>query len=371
MYIQQTDEQKAFQAEIRSFATHVIASEVDQMENHLFPHKTMQAMGEKGYMGIPLPHHFGGMGKDFISYIIAIHEISKVSAAVGVILSVHTSVGTNPIYYFGNEAQKADYLPKLARGKFLGAFALTEPGAGSDAARLRLTAKREGNYFILNGSKIFITNGKEADTFITFARTNDKPGPKGISAFIIERATTGLTIGKNERKMGLHGTSTVALNFDQCKVSDIQLLGEEGKGFHVAMANLNVGRIGIAAQALGIAEGALEYSIHFMKQKAMDQAGTFTLANMATKVEAARLLVYQAASMIEQNIPCIKQVSMAKVFATKTAREVTIDAVQLLGKEGYSTRHPVERFFRDAKVTEIYEGTSEIQRIVIAKQVMK
>src|SRR5699024_8483795 len=246
-----------------------------------------------------------------------------------------------------------------------------EPGAGSDAARLKLKAVKKGHHYILNGSKMFITNGKEADTFITFARTNDIPGSKGISAFIIDRATPGLSIGKAEKKMGIHGSSTVTLNFDQCKVEESQLLGEEGKGFKIAMANLNVGRIGIATQELGIAEETYDYTRQWVTSLPnKNQATLFKLAEMATKVEAAKLLVYRAASLIEDQKQCIKEVSAAKLFTTRTAREVTIDALQLLGYEGTREGSPLERYFRDAKVTEIYEGTSEIQKMVISKQLL-
>lgn len=378
MNIHLTSEQKMMQTMVREFAEKEIKSKISQMEQHHYPFETMKKMGELGLMGIPIPEKYGGSGMDFISYIIAIHEISKVSATVGVILSVHTSVGTNPILYFGTEEQKQRYLPKLATGQYLGAFALTEPHAGSDAANIKTRAMKQDDYYILNGSKMFITNGKEADTFITFARTSNEGRTKGISAFIIEKNTPGLTIGKSEQKMGLHGSSTVTLNFEQCKVHQDQLLGTEGEGFSIAMANLNVGRIGIAAQALGIAEGALEHAISYAKEReqfgkpiAHHQGVSFKLADMATEVEAAKLLVYNAASLIEKEKTCIKEVSMAKLFAAQTARKVAIEAVQILGGYGYTEDYPVERFFRDAKVTEIYEGTNEIQKIVISKQLLK
>src|SRR5690625_1709889 len=267
MNIHLTDEQQMMQTFIRDFAREEIEPQVGQMEKHHFPKEIIDKMGKLGLMGIPIPASYGGSGMDFTSYIIAIHEISKVSASVGVILSVHTSVGTNPILYFGTEEQKQQYIPKLASGEYIGAFALTEPQAGSDAANLKLSAKRDGDFYILNGSKLFITNGKEAETFITFARTNNAQGPKGISAFIVEKDSPGLIIGKNERKMGLRGTSTVSLNFDQCKIPKEQLLGKEGEGFKIAMANLNTGRIGIAAQALGISEAALEHAINYAKER--------------------------------------------------------------------------------------------------------
>lgn len=378
MNIHFTEEQQMMQKMVRDFAEQEIKKEVQDMEAHHFPQRSIKKMGELGLMGIPIPESYGGSGMDLTSYIIAINEISKVSATVGVILSVHTTLGTNPILHFGTDEQKAYYIPKLASGNWLGAFALTEPQAGSDAASLKLRAVKQGDHYILNGSKIFITNGLEADTFITFARTNKETGSKGISAFIIEKSTPGFTIGKNERKMGLLGSSTVSLSFDQCVVHEKQLLGKEGEGFKIAMANLNAGRIGIAAQALGIAEAALNASTTYAKERhqfgkpiAQNQGISFKLANMATNVEASRLLVYQAASFMQAGIPCTKEVSMAKYFATQTARQAAIEAVQIFGGYGYTKDYVVERLFRDAKVTEIYEGTNEIQRIVIAKQLLK
>ncbi|MFZ3578563.1 acyl-CoA dehydrogenase [Virgibacillus sp. DJP39] len=374
-----TDEQEMMRKMVRDFAQKEVANEVERMEREdRHPKELVQKMGELGLMGIPISEEYGGSGMDFTSYVIAIHEISKVSAALGVILSVHTSVGTNPIFYFGTEEQKQKYLPKLATGQYLGAFALTESSAGSDAASLKSRAKKDGNNYILNGSKVFITNGGVADTYITFARTSDEPGAKGISAFILEKDTPGLTIGKTEKKMGLHGTKTVELNFDQCIIPKEQLLGKEGEGFNIAMANLNFGRIGIAAQALGIGEAALEHSVKYAKEReqfgkpiATNQGISFKIADMATDVEAAKLLVYQAASMVQAGVPCNKEASMAKLHASRTARLASIEAVQIFGGYGYTEDYPTERFFRDAKITEIYEGTSEIQHIVIAKHLLK
>jgi acyl-CoA dehydrogenase len=371
-----SEEQNMMRKMVRDFAQKEIEPEVERMETEdRFPKEIIQKMGELGLMGIPLPEKYGGTGMDFTSYITAIHELSKVSATIGVILSVHTSVSTNPILYFGNEEQKNYYLPKLASGEYLGAFALTEPGAGSDAANIKTKAVKEGDSYILNGSKVFITNGGEADTYITFARTGE--GTKGISAFIVEKDTPGLVIGKKEKKMGLHGSNTVQLNFDQCKVPEKQLLGEEGEGFKIAMANLNVGRIGIAAQALGIAEAALEHATAYAKEReqfgkpiAANQGISFKLADMATAVEASKLLVYNAASLVDQDIPCGKEASMAKMHASKTAVNTAIEAVQVYGGYGYTEDYPAERFFRDAKITEIYEGSNEIQHVVIAKNLL-
>lgn len=379
MNIHFTEEQEMMRKMVRDFAQKEVAKEVERMEEEdRHPKELIHKMGELGLMGIPIPEAYGGSGMDFTSYIIAIHELSKVSAALGVILSVHTSVGTNPIIYFGTEEQKQKYLPKLASGEYLGAFALTESSAGSDAASLKTRAKKDGDNYILNGSKMFITNGGVADTYITFARTSDEKGAKGVSAFIIEKDTPGLLIGKTEKKMGLHGTKTVELNFDQCVVPKAQLLGNEGEGFKIAMANLNFGRIGIAAQALGIGEGALEHAVNYAKEReqfgkpiAHNQGISFKLADMATDVEASKLLVYQAAAMVQADIICNKEASMAKLLASKTARNTSIEAVQIYGGYGYTEDYPVERFFRDAKITEIYEGTSEIQHIVIAKNLLK
>lgn len=369
-----TEEQAMMRKMVRDFAQTEITPFVEKMEQGQFPRELLTKMGELGLMGIPIPEKYGGSEMDFTSYIIAIHELSKVSATVGVILSVHTSVGTNPILYFGTEAQKQKYVPKLASGEYLGAFCLTEPSAGSDAASLKTKVVREGNDYILNGSKVFITNGGEADLYIVYARKEGTVGSKGISAFIVEKDTPGLIIGKDEHKMGLHGSRTVQLTFENMRVPAENLLGEEGDGFKNAMANLDVGRIGIAAQALGIAEAALEASIayandrhQFNKPIAAQQGIAFKLADMATSVEAAKLLIYRAAHLRSQGLNCGKETSMAKLFSSRTAVEVTTEAIQVFGGYGYTKDYPVERYFRDAKVTEIYEGTSEIQRIVINK----
>jgi acyl-CoA dehydrogenase len=377
--LQFTEEQLMMRKMVQDFAKKEVAPFVSKMEEEEeFPHELIQKMGELGLMGIPIPTEYGGAGMDFVSYIIAIHELAKESAALSVILAVHTSVGTNPILYFGTEEQKQKYIPKLATGEFLGAFALTEPSAGSDAASMKTRAVKEGDEYILNGSKIFITNGGVADTFIVFAKTNPDLGPKGVSAFIVEKDTPGLIIGKNEKKMGLHGSSTVQLTFENCRVPSSQLLGKEGEGFKIAMANLDVGRIGIAAQGLGIAEAALNYAVQYAKERnqfgkpiAHNQGISFKLADMATAVEASKLLTYHAASLKEQGKPCGKEASMAKMYATKTAMKTAIEAVQVFGGYGYTKDYPVERLFRDAKVTEIYEGTNEIQHKVISKYLLK
>ncbi|WP_342603566.1 acyl-CoA dehydrogenase [Peribacillus sp. FSL E2-0159] len=371
-----TEEQEMMRKMVSAFAEKEITPHIEAMETGVFPKTILQKMGELGLMGIPISEEYGGAGMDFMSYIIAINEISKVSPTLGVILSVHTSVGTNPIVYFGTEEQKRKYVPKLAAGKYLGAFCLTEQSSGSDAASLKAKAvavKEDGEYRI-NGSKVFITNGGEADVFIVFASTDPQKGSKGISAFIVEKGTPGLIIGKDERKMGLHGSSTVQVTFEDMKVPAANLLGKEGEGFKIAMANLDAGRIGIAAQALGIAEGAMEHAVQYAKDRvqfgkpiAAQQGIGFKLAEMATSIEASRLLVYRAAFLRSQGLKCGKEAAMAKLFASRTAVDVAIEAVQVFGGYGYTTEYPVERYFRDAKVTEIYEGTSEIQRMVISK----
>ncbi|SFB03508.1 MULTISPECIES: acyl-CoA dehydrogenase [unclassified Bacillus (in: firmicutes)] len=375
MNLKFTEEQNMMRKMVRDFANSEIAPFVEKMEKGEFPREILRKMGELGLMGIPVPEKYGGAEMDFISYITAIHEISKVSATVGVILSVHTSVVTNPILYFGNEEQKQKYVPKLASGEFLGSFCLTEPSAGSDAASLKTRAVKDENGYVINGSKVFITNGGEADVYIVFASTNPEAGSKGISAFIVDKDTPGLVIGKDEKKMGLHGSRTVQLTFEDMRVPANNLLGEEGHGFKIAMANLDNGRIGIAAQSLGIAEAAMEAAIGYAKERqqfgkaiALQQGVGFKLADMATNVEAAKLLIYRAADLKDQGIKCGKEASMAKLFASRTAVEVTTEAIQVFGGYGYTEDYPVERYFRDAKVTEIYEGTSEIQRMVISKQ---
>ncbi|MDF1999657.1 acyl-CoA dehydrogenase [Peribacillus frigoritolerans] len=371
-----TEEHEMMRKMVSSFAENEITPHIEAMETGVFPKTILQKMGELGLMGIPISEEYGGAGMDFMSYIIAINEISKVSPTLGVILSVHTSVGTNPIVYFGTEEQKRKYVPKLAAGKNLGAFCLTEQSSGSDAASLKskAVAVKEGGQYRINGSKVFITNGGEADVFIVFASTDPQKGSKGISAFVVEKGTPGLIIGKDERKMGLHGSSTVQVTFEDMKVPTANLLGKEGEGFKIAMANLDAGRIGIAAQALGIAEGAMEHAVQYAKSReqfgkhiAEQQGVGFKLAEMATSIEASRLLVYRAAYLRSQGLNCGKEAAMAKLFASRTAVEVAIEAVQVFGGYGYTTDYPVERYFRDAKVTEIYEGTSEIQRMVISK----
>lgn len=373
-----TDEQEMIRKMARDFSRYVIAPAVNQIEEtDEFPLDLVRKMGKQGLMGITIPEEFGGSALDFTSFIIVINEISKVNAMIGEMLSVHTSVGTNPILYFGTEEQKRKYIPKLASGEFIGAFALTEPNAGSDAGNIKTSAVKKGDKYVLNGSKVFISSAGVADTYITFAVTDPKKGKKGISAFIVEKDTPGFIVGKIERKMGLHGSNTGELFFENAEVPVENLLGKEGEGFKIAMANLDVGRIGIAAQSLGIAEAALEYSIKYAKERvqfgkaiAKQQGIAYKLADIATQVEAARMLVYRSADMRSRGIECGKEASMAKCFASDTAMRAAIEAVQIYGGYGYTKEYSVERLFRDAKVTQIYEGTNEIQRIVISKHLL-
>ncbi len=376
MILNFTDEQMMIRKMVKDFAENEItpiAAQIDETDE--YPYELIKKMGELGIMGIPIPEEWGGAGADFVSYISTIEEISKASASVGVILAVHTSVGTYPVLNFGTKEQKQKFIPKLARGEMIGAFALTEPSAGSDAANIKTKAVKNGDYYILDGSKQFITNGGAADIYITFAVTDSTKGTNGISAFVVEKGTPGFHVGKIEKKMGLHGSNTTTLHFDQAKVPVASLLGQEGEGFKIAMSNLDGGRIGIGAQALGIAEAALEVSIQYAKERtqfgkpiAEQQGIQFKIADMATKVEAAKLLVYQAAQIRQNKGQSTKIAAMAKRFASDTAMEVTTEAIQVFGGYGYTRDYPVERFFRDAKITQIYEGTNQIQRIVIANQ---
>ncbi|MGF9912577.1 acyl-CoA dehydrogenase family protein [Paenibacillus ehimensis] len=370
-----TDEQERFRSRVREYAVSRIAPSVPAMEEtDAFPRALVNDMGGWGLLGLPVPREWGGSGTDMISYMIAIEEISKVSATVGVILSVHTSVATLPIVYYGTEEQKAKYLPKLASGEWLGAFALTEPHAGSDAATIRTSAVWDGKDYILNGSKVFITNAGEADVYIVFAVTGPGQGSSGVTAFIVEGAAPGFRVGKKEKKMGLRGSNTCELTFDQVRLPAAQRLGQEGQGFAMAKSILDGGRIGIGAQALGIARAALEQTERFVRErypKERQRAVEPVLTELAARVDAASLLVYRAAWLRQSGKPCTKEASMAKMFASDTAMAVTTEALQLLGGSGWTNEQPLERWFRDAKVTQIYEGTNQIHRIVISNELLK
>jgi butyryl-CoA dehydrogenase len=353
-----------------------IAADIDEEER--FPVETVEKMKAIGMMGIPFESKYGGSDGDNLSYILAVEELSKVCGTTGVILSAHTSLGCNPIYTYGNEEQKMKYLVPLARGEKLGAFGLTEPNAGTDAAMQQTVAIREGDYYRINGSKIFITNGGYADTYIVFAMTDKSKGNRGISAFILEKDMDGFSIGKTEHKLGIKGSSTTELIFKDVMVPKENLLGAEGKGFMIAMSTLDGGRIGIAAQALGIAQGSLDEAIKYVKERkqfgkpiAAFQNTQFTIADLQTKIDAARLLVYRAAYLKDTNQSYSTEAAMAKLFASEVAMETTTKAIQLHGGYGYTRDYPVERMFRDAKITEIYEGTSEVQKMVIASKILR
>ena len=375
MNFQLTEEQKLIRDMVRDFAEAEIAPGVKERdEEERFDRELMfDKLGELGLTGIVFSEEYGGAGADYISYAIAVEELSRVCASTGVTLSAHLSLCANPIYMFGTEEQKQQFLVPLAEGSKMGAFGLTEPNAGSDAGGTKTNAVLDGDEWVVNGSKIFITNGKEAETYIVFART-DKNAKKhhGISAFIIEKGTPGFSFGKKEEKMGIKASLTYELVFENCRIPKANLLGEEGKGFKVAMKTLDGGRIGIASQALGIAQGALDASVAYAKERkqfdqpiANFQGINFQLADMATQVAAARFLVYNAAFRASNGLSYSQESAMAKLFASETAMKVTTQAVQIHGGYGYTREYPVERMMRDAKITEIYEGTSEIQRLVI------
>lgn len=363
----------------RSFAVNEVeplAQEIDEQER--FPLETVEKMQKYGFMGIPFPKQYGGQGCDYLTYAMAVEELSKVCATTGVIVSAHTSLCGSPLLEFGTEEQKQKYLTKIASGEWIGAFGLTEPGAGTDAAGQQTKAVLDGDNYILNGSKIFITNASYADVYIVMAMTDKSQGTKGISAFIVESTFPGFSIGKKELKMGIRGSATCELIFEDCVVPKENLLGKIGQGFKIAMKTLDGGRIGIAAQALGIAQGAIDETVKYVKERkqfgrsiSQFQNTQFQLAEMQTKVDAARLLVYRAACSKDAGAAYGVDAAMAKLFAAETAMEVTTKAVQLHGGYGYTRDYPVERMMRDAKITEIYEGTSEVQRMVISANMLK
>ena len=358
-----------------------LAQEVDETE--VFPRGTVEKMAKAGFLGIPVPKEYGGQGCDPLTYAMCVEELSKVCGTTGVIVSAHTSLCCDPIQTYGTEEQKQKYLVPLAKGEKLGAFGLTEPGAGTDAQGQQTKAVLDGDEWVLNGSKIFITNGKEADVYVIFAVTSVVTDAKGrskkmISAFIVEKGTPGFTFGTKENKMGIRGSSTYELIFTDCRIPKENLLGQEGKGFGIAMHTLDGGRIGIAAQALGLAEGALDRTIAYVKERKQFgraigafQNTQFQLADMATKVQAAQYMVYRAAMAKATQKSYTVEAAMAKLYAAEVAMEVTTKAVQLHGGYGYNREYDVERMMRDAKITEIYEGTSEVQRMVISGSLLK
>ncbi len=358
-----------------------LAQEVDETE--VFPRETVEKMAKAGFLGIPVPKEYGGQGCDPLTYAMCVEELSKVCGTTGVIVSAHTSLCCDPIMTYGTEEQKQKYLVPLAKGEKLGAFGLTEPGAGTDAQGQQTKAVLDGDEWVLNGSKIFITNGKEADVYVIFAVTSVVTDAKGrskkmISAFIVEKGTPGFTFGTKEKKMGIRGSSTYELIFTDCRIPKANLLGQEGKGFGIAMHTLDGGRIGIATQALGLAEGALERTVEYVKERKQFgraigafQNTQFQLADMATKVQAAQYMVYRAAMAKATQKSYTVEAAMAKLYAAEVAMEVTTKAVQLHGGYGYIREYDVERMMRDAKITEIYEGTSEVQRMVISGALLK
>ena len=375
MNFEHTEEQSLLREMVRDFAENEIApSAKERDEEERFDRGLMFGkLAELGLTGIVFPEEYGGAGADYISYAIAVEELSRVCASTGVTLSAHLSLGSNPIYLFGSETQKKQFLVPLAEGRKMGAFGLTEPSAGSDAGGTRTTAVKDGESWILNGAKIFITNEGEAEVYIVFART-DKDAKKhyGISAFIVEKGTRGFSFGKKEQKMGIRSSPTMELIFQDCRIPADNLLGLEDEGFKIAMKTLDGGRIGIASQALGIAQGALDTAVAYAKErKQFDtpinrfQGVQFQLADMATQIEASRFLIYNAAYRASNGLSYSQQSAMAKLMASETAMRVTTQAVQILGGYGYTRDFPVERMMRDAKITEIYEGTSEVQRLVI------
>ncbi|MDR2010691.1 MAG: acyl-CoA dehydrogenase [Bacteroidales bacterium] len=374
-----TREQELFLQMIKEFAEKEVkplAAEIDEDER--FPEETVRKMAKLGIMGIPFPTEYGGAGGDNILYSMAIEEISRFCATTGVIVSAHTSLCIAPIYEQGTEEQKRKYMPKLCSGEWLGAFGLTEPNAGTDASAQQTTAIPDGDEYVLNGSKIFITNAAYAQVYIVMAMTDKSLGTKGISAFIVERDTPGFTIGKKEKKLGIRGSATCELIFENCRIPKENLLGKLGGGFGVAMKTLDGGRIGIASQALGIAQGAMDETVKYVKERkqfgkaiAQFQNTQFQLADLETKIEASRLLVRVAAYKKDEKIPYTVDAARAKLFAAETAMEVTNKAIQFHGGYGYTREYPVERMLRDAKITEIYEGTSEVQRMVISANLLK
>ncbi|WP_078543392.1 acyl-CoA dehydrogenase [Litchfieldia alkalitelluris] len=370
-----SEEHEMIRKMVRSFATNEVApTAAERDEEERFDREIFNKMAELGLTGIPWPEEYGGIGSDYLAYCIAVEELSRVCASIGVTLSAHTSLAGWPVYKFGTEQQKQKYLRPMAEGKKMGAYGLTESGSGSDAGAMKTTAVLDGDDYILNGSKIFITNGGEAEIYIVFALTDPTSKHKGTSAFIVESNMPGFSVGKKEKKLGIRSSPTTEIIFEDCRVPKENLLGEEGQGFKIAMMTLDGGRNGIAAQAVGIAQGALDAAVDYSKERVQfgkpisaQQGVGFKLADMATSIEAARLLTYQAAWLESEGLPYGKESAMSKLFAGDTAMKVTTDAVQVFGGYGYTKDYPVERFMRDAKITQIYEGTQEIQRLVISR----
>jgi len=374
-----TEEQELIQANIREFAQkHLepIAARLD--EESRFPSEVIAQLAELGMMGMPYPREYGGGGTDFLTYTIVVEELCRACAATGFTVSCHTALASGPIFNYGNEAQKQKYLVPLCQGRQLGAFALTEPGAGTDVGAASTTAVRDGEDYVLNGTKTFISNGPNADTYVIFAKTDPSKGLKGMSAFIVSRDNPGLSVGEHFAKMGIRASQTSEIVLKDCRVPGADLLGREGDGFRIAMQTLNDGRIGVAAQAVGITQAALDESIRysssriqFNKPLAVNQAIQWMIADMATELAAARFLTYHAAFLKDQGAAYTREASMAKLFAAEVANRHASKAVQIHGGYGYIKGQKVERLMRDAKITEIYEGTSEAQRMVIAGSLLR
>lgn len=379
MQFKLTEEHEMIRKMVRDFAQNEVApTAAERDEEERFDREIFDKMAELGLTGIPWPEEYGGIGSDYLAYCIAIEELSRVCASTGVTLSAHTSLAGWPIYKFGTEDQKQKYLRPMAQGEKIGAYGLTEPSSGSDAGGMRTTAKLVGDEYVISGSKIFITNGGIADTYVVFALTDPESKQKGTSAFIIEKDFPGFSVGKKEKKLGIRSSPTTEIIFDECRVPKENLLGKEGEGFKIAMMTLDGGRNGIAAQAVGIAQGALDAAVDYAKERVQfgkpisaQQGIGFKLADMATGVEASRLLTYQAAWLESVGLPYGKESAMSKLFAGDTAMKVTTEAVQVFGGYGYTKDYPVERYMRDAKITQIYEGTQEIQKLVISRMVTK
>jgi butyryl-CoA dehydrogenase len=374
-----SQEHEKFRQKIREFAETEIepkASSID--ETGEFPFDTMKKLGEMGILGMVVPKEYGGSGYDTVSYSIAVEEISRVCGSTGITVAAHNSLGLYPIYLFGNEAQKKKYVPPLAKGEKLGSFGLTEPDAGSDAAGTKTTAVLDGDSYVVNGSKCFITNASVGQTFVFTAMTDKSKGYKGISSFILEKGMRGFSIGKKENKMGLRGSDTATLNFEDLQIPKENLLGKEGEGFKQFMITLDGGRISIGAMALGIAQGAFDKALKYAKEReqfgqpiANFQAIQWKLADMATQIEAARHLIYHASELKDKGKRFVKESAIAKLHASEVGRFVTYQAIQIFGGYGYMSEYPVERYLRDVKLCEIGEGTSEIQRIVIARELLR
>ncbi len=378
MQFQLTEEQLMIQKAAREFAQNDCKPGVIERDEHQkFPAEQIKKLGELGFLGMMVDPKYGGGGMDAIAYVLAMEEISKIDASCSVVMSVNNSLVCWGLEHFGNEEQKQKYLVPLAKGEVIGAFCLSEPEAGSDATSQRTTAIDKGDHYLLNGTKNWITNGSSASTYLVMAQTNAELGHKGINCLIVERGMPGFEVGPKENKLGIRGSDTHSLMFTDVKVPKANRIGEEGFGFKFAMKTLGGGRIGIASQALGIASGAYELALAYSKERkafgkliSQHQAIQFKLADMATRIEAARLLIYKAAWLKNQGLPCEKEGAQAKVFASETAMWVTTEAVQIHGGYGYVKEYHVERLMRDAKITQIYEGTSEVQRIVISRALL-